>query len=270
VDKPSFEEYLGWHKEQLGDDLASPELSSKFEANITVLHNTVNSHPFMDALAKRLTVLTDSGVFQESSKAPELVLRKKTFASFANKLFRLNCLWNRSWPKNPREGWITYSTSFGMLDDLIRTMLICRYLDGPERISQEIIAAANDVGLKGDTAPKATDVGYYAWHTYIGMPAQVIVADKVIDISLSVEFQATTQLQAALRELTHKFYEQDRGAVSTARSQARWDYRSPRFRAEYLGHTLHLVDAMILELRLAQDADRDGDKGVKGSGAAGT
>ena len=91
VDKPSFDKYVIWHKEHLGDDLASPDLSAKFDANVTVLHNTVNSHPFIGLLAKRLAVLTDNGMFQDNSKVPELVLSKKTFASFANKLFRLNC-----------------------------------------------------------------------------------------------------------------------------------------------------------------------------------
>jgi hypothetical protein len=61
-------------------------------------------------------------------------------------------------------------------------------------------------------------------------------------------------LQSALRELTHKLYEVRRQKVEPTRAEARWDYASAQFRAEYLGHTLHLVDAMILELRNAQDA----------------
>ena len=219
----------------------------------------------MGLLAKRLALLTDSGVFQDNTKAPELVFSKKTFASFASKLFRLNCLWNRLWPKNPQGGWFTYPNSFGQIDDLVRTTLICRYLDGPERVSKEILAAAKDAGLDGNISPKATETGYYAWHAYVRMPAQVIVADKLSDVSISVEFQTTTQLQAALRELTHKFYEQDRVEPSIARPQSKWDYQSPRFRAEYLGHTLHLVDAMILELRLGQVAEKDVD--VRDQGA---
>jgi ppGpp synthetase/RelA/SpoT-type nucleotidyltranferase len=217
VSKPSNDGYIVWHRQQFGDDLVSADLAAKFDANITVLHNTVNSHPFMALLAKRLAVLSDSGVFQENSKVPELVLSKKTFPSFSNKLFRVNCLWNKSWPKNPLGGWISYSNAFGEVDDLIRTTLICRYLDGPERVSKEILAAARDAGLGGDASPRATETGYYAWHAYVKMPAQVIIEDKVTDVSLSIEFQTTTQLQAALRELTHKFYEKDRAKPSPCR-----------------------------------------------------
>jgi ppGpp synthetase/RelA/SpoT-type nucleotidyltranferase len=258
VRKPSYDKYIVWHRERLGDDLVSADLSAKFDANIALLHSTVNSHPFMALLAKRLAVLSDTGMFQENSKVPELVLSKKTFGSFSNKLFRVNCLWNRSWPENPQAGWINFSNAFGEIDDLIRTTLICRYLDGPELVSKEILAAAHDAGLGGDASPRATETGYYAWHAYVKVPAKVIIEDKVIDVHLAVEFQTTTQLQAALRELTHKFYEKDRAKPLVGRSQARWDYQSSRFRAEYLCHTLHLVDAMLVELRLAQEAENDG------------
>jgi hypothetical protein len=200
VRKPSYDKYIVWHREQFGDDLVSADLSAKFDANVALLHSTVNSHPFVAFLAKRLAVLIDTGMFQENAKVPELVLSKKAFGSFSDKLFRVNCLWNRSWPDKPQTGWINFSNAFGAIDDLIGTTLICRYLDGPEIVSNEIIAAAHDAGLLGGASPKATETGYYAWHVYVKVPAKVIIEDKVIDVLLSVEVQTTTQLQADLRD----------------------------------------------------------------------
>ena len=261
MSKLSFEEYLEWHTANIGDDLKSRELSAKYEANVTVLWSTVNAHPFIAILSKRLSALAAGGVFQSGSSATEVSFNRKPFASVTSKIFRLNCLWNRNWPQQLKGGWIGYASVFSMIDDLVRTTLVCKYLDGPEYVSNEIIAAAVEAGLTGKASARATETGYYAWHTYIQMPAQVIIADKLIDLTVNIEFQATTQLQAALRELTHKLYEKERGSPPTARVESRWDYQSPRFRAEYLGHTLHLVDAMILELRQVQD----GQKGETGT-----
>jgi ppGpp synthetase/RelA/SpoT-type nucleotidyltranferase len=250
--KLSYEEYLDWHRDTLAEDLRHPDLETKFTANTGVLVSTANAHKFLSILTTRLADLAGNGVFQNSAKAPDLLLYQKPLGSLINKLYRQNCLWNRSWSEPPKGGWITYQNCFTRIDDLIRTTLVCKYVDGPEIVATAIKEAAREAGLTARAGPRATDAGYYAWHTYVSIPARVIVADQVVEVLFQVEFQMPTLLQSVLRELTHRFYEQSRAAPAGDKTELRWDYDSHRFRAEYLGHTLHLVDAMVLELREAQ------------------
>jgi ppGpp synthetase/RelA/SpoT-type nucleotidyltranferase len=250
----TFEEYVAWHRETLGEDLISTDLSARNEAATGVLQSTAESHSFISSLASHLATLASEGVLQEATRPPDLVLVRKSFQSLSNKLFRKNCIWNRRWPNPPDKGWITYTNSFSRINDLIRTSIICRYLDGPQRVSEEISRIAEGLELAVSTQRVATDGGYYAWHCYVLMPATVIVSDTATNVDMNIEFQITTQLQSVLRELTHKIYEQDRGRPAARRSENRWEYQSTRFRSEYLGHTLHLVDAMIVELRETQKA----------------
>jgi ppGpp synthetase/RelA/SpoT-type nucleotidyltranferase len=209
----------------------------------------------MAAAAARLSTLLEAGVLQRTSETAQLILRQKPFESVVNKIYRLNCLWNRSWPEAPSKGWVTHDNCYVRLDDIIRGILTSRYLDGPEQVCREIVEAAKETGLEAWAAPKATDAGYYPWHAYVKMPAQIFIGGEVTDVAFIVEVQTVTLLQSALGDLTHKLYAQRRESTEPHRVKARWDYDSVQFRAEYLGHALHLVDAMIVELRNAQQAD---------------
>ncbi len=246
---PIYEDYLSWHTEKLGDELNNPDLALRYQANVTLLKSAVETHEFLSNLSKRLSALAINGVFQSDQKTPDLTLSLKPYDSVISKIYRINCLWNKSWPDEPQRGWVDYAKSYSEIDDLVRTTLVCRYLDGPEMVAREIAGAAEECGLKAYSSPRATDTGYYGWHVYVRMPHSILIGDRGVEIEAITEFQITTQLQSVLRELTHKFYEESRITPAIARTKSRWDFRSPRFRSEYLGHTLHLVDAMILELR---------------------
>ena len=259
--RPSYEDYLYWHKQELGDELESVDLSSRYQANVTLLKSSFETHSFMTALSEHFSTLAKQGLFQGSPKTPEIILALKPYPSLLNKLFRLNCLWNRSWPTSPQNGWICYNDLYSRVDDLVRTTIICKYLDGPEIVARNIEAAAKASGLDASCSPKATDTGYYGWHAYVRFPQKLMIGDKGVDLTAITEFQIITQLQAVLRDLTHRFYETARSSPTVARNQSRWNYTADSFRAEYLGHTLHLVDAMILELRDTQGLETEDRSG---------
>ncbi len=70
------------------------------------------------------------------------------------------------------------------------------------------------------------------------------------DVNLQVEIQLTTQLQEILYKITHKNYEVLRDQrIEGDRSAWKWEVKTNRFRAGYLGHTLHLLEAIIMDLR---------------------
>lgn len=70
-----------------------------------------------------------------------------------------------------------------------------------------------------------------------------------LDTEMMVEVQLTTQLQEVLYDLTHGLYEELRIKIEEPIAPWQWDYSSPRFKPSYMGHTLHMLEAIILEVR---------------------
>ena len=65
--------------------------------------------------------------------------------------------------------------------------------------------------------------------------------------------QITTQLQEVIRKLLHKHYESRRKRTTPDELKWQWDYKSDEFSANYLGHILHYIEGMIMEVRDKQE-----------------
>lgn len=186
-------------------------------------------------------------------RTPKLDWNKKPYESFVEKLFRLNCLENPDFPGPPKGGWCSLAKSFEVVDDIIRTTIIVAYADGPTFLAEKIGELAARLGLKFSLKDHAKDKGYYAQHFYMILPLSVsspTAADEYPELQVPVEIQITTELQGALREITHRLYEQERlqgGLAPDWKTQ----FRSGRFRAAYMAHSLRFIEAMIVELREA-------------------
>jgi ppGpp synthetase/RelA/SpoT-type nucleotidyltranferase len=178
----------------------------------------------------------------------------------------LNCNWNRIFPEEPRQGWTKSSNWFTTLDDLIRTTLVCRYLDGPEQVCKAIARKADEFKLVNEFGPRATDEGYYAFHCYVKIPVDLMVGDAgtIALTPVEIEIQVTTQLQEILSDLTHPFYRTRRIGPSRPPPLDRWDFSSIEFRASYLAHTLHLIEGMIVQLRNEAETESAAGKPPKG------
>ena len=97
---------------------------------------------------------------------------------------------------------------------------------------------------------EARQEGYYAAH--IGARREFEVPKLTWDTErrpISVELQITTQLQEVILQLTHKFYEERRQGGGGRDLAWQWDYSSEEFVGNYLGHILHYVEGMIMEVR---------------------
>jgi len=68
--------------------------------------------------------------------------------------------------------------------------------------------------------------------------------------TFQLEIQVTTQIKDVIKGLLHKYYEVSR---TTSRvpsiEEMSWNYRNEEFIATYLGHILHYVEGMIIEVR---------------------
>jgi hypothetical protein len=185
---------------------------------------------------------------------PELRLLGKPYKSAVEKSFRYNILDGR-FPDEPEGdeergipgGWLTPSNWFQILQDSVRTMIVCKYKDGPEYIADKLDKYAAGLGLGHRSGSREKDYGYYAFHFYVTFPCKL--SEKLVRTNVAIEIQITTQLQEALYQISHLQYERDRTSSSKPLKPWQWDFQSPRFKIGYLSHTLHFLEAILLETR---------------------
>src|SRR6266508_1830169 len=189
-----------------------------------------------------------------TSDPPELV--RKGFESFYLKTFRRNILETERWPEEPEGGWITPSDWFSRINDVIRTIFVVKYLDGVTFLSEKMrgLCEKNEIPCRVDF--EAREEGYYAAHLYMTQLVEIPKPDWDTErVPLSVEFQITTQLQDVIVRLTHEQYERRRVRIDPPSMKWQWDYESEEFIPNYLGHILHYLEGMIMEVRTHGRAD---------------
>lgn len=182
---------------------------------------------------------------------PEIQI--KPFDSFILKTYRKNILYNNKWPDAPSSnGWITPDNWYSRVNDTLRTIVEVKYLDGVKFLISKTDQLCKKKTLNFEQHLEARDEGYYAAHMYIGQKFEIpdIKWDTKI-ISTNVEIQITTQIQEVIRKLLHQYYEDNR--TKTIRKEKEkewaWNYQSDEFSANYLGHILHYLEGIIINLR---------------------
>ena len=180
---------------------------------------------------------------------PQLV--SKDTDSFALKVFRKNVLENRYFPEQPESGWYDSSNWFSRTNDIVRTCLVVRYLDGVEEVCKRTLGLAQEFGYELETSFEAREEGYYAAHMIL-LGFEFRVPSRNWDytgLAAPIELQVTTQVKDVIRDLTRRYYEARRLRPEIAGRKWQWDYRSDEFAANYLGHTLHYLEGTIMDIR---------------------
>ncbi len=178
----------------------------------------------------------------------------KTFDAFLLKTFRKNVLLNENWPGAPPSGWILPTNWFSQVNDVVRTLLVVKYLDGVEFLIEKIRKCCEDDKHDCSVVLEAREEGYYAAHLYTRREFEIPrITWDTEQVTVQVELQITTQLQEVIRKLLHRYYEERRRKAPLEESAKwQWNYKSDEFVANYLGHILHYVEGMIIEVREAQ------------------
>jgi ppGpp synthetase/RelA/SpoT-type nucleotidyltranferase len=254
--KPTKEEFMRWSDSKTcGTFTAS--IQQWYESSQSNLLSRIQDTDFFCSLSKELEAAaskyneaTNTKLFS-LNRRPEIAWNKKTYASFAEKIYRHNCLDNNNFPDPPVDGWITLENSYEKIDDIIRTTLVVAYADAPAFLSEKILQSAKTAGMKSYSKDHAKEKGYYAHHVYIDVPVPIASLTRAGDyreFQVPVEIQITTELQGALREITHVLYEKERLSGGPG---DRWkhEFDSERFRAAYMAHSLRFIEAMIVDLR---------------------
>jgi hypothetical protein len=181
------------------------------------------------------------------NRDPELLT--KPFESALLKSFRQNVLRNDRWPDEPIGGWVLPTNWFSKINDIARTVVAVKYLDGVKFLGEQTMALAARLGLESRIDFEAKEEGYYAGHLYVYQDVEVPRLTWDMERAhVSFEIQITTQLQEVIRLLLHKYYEERRGGPESD-TKWQWDYGSDQFVANYLGHILHYVEGMIMDVR---------------------
>jgi ppGpp synthetase/RelA/SpoT-type nucleotidyltranferase len=249
--KPIFEDFAEFSRSALKFDVEDKSLQNWINTNIETARSRIQQHDIVtfledlvasnQASLHRLPINIVSRDFQ---------LYVKGYSSIVSKLYRANVLHNRRFEKPPKGGWITPDNMFGKINDLVRSTIVCRYIDEPAKIAQQIMAKAAALGLKASSRAQTKDEGYYAHHVYVSIPTSLMNREwQEFSVPVVLEIQITTEMQHMLYELTHRFYDKERNlAPNDDEGSWKWDYRSARFSASYLSHTLHMLEGMILQL----------------------
>lgn len=180
-------------------------------------------------------------------KMPSLQI--KSYESFLEKTYRWNVLDNEFWPEEPQNGWLLPDNWLSRISDIVRTSFVVKYLDGVAFLVERLKVHCSECNLENIVDFEAKEEGYYAAHLNIHCNFEVPGFEYITEkIDSNVEIQVTTQLQDAYRRLSHKFYE-DKRKKPSHKERWQWDHESEEFSAYYLGHILHYVEGMIVEIR---------------------
>jgi len=181
----------------------------------------------------------------------------KSFDSFLLKSYRKNIIENNNFPVEPEFGWILPKNWFIKINDIVRTLFVVKYLDGVEFLIEKISSLSKNFNKECKVFYEAREEGYYAAHIYIIHGVEIPKMNWDTErINASIEIQITTQLQEVIRKLLHIYYEKRRKIMEIEDIKWQWNYKSDEFIANYLGHILHYVEGMIMEIREKQKGEK--------------
>lgn len=259
-EKPdTIKAYLKWLRQDHG--VSRTSLNFHYYTSVTgAISRTIKNSPFWQSLTSDFKRIGQDYYVKQGYDLfisdPPHILHIKPHDSFIKKTYRLNVLHNEKWDQCPTEGWILPGNWYSRINDVIRTYFVVKYLDGVKFLSDCVESHAAVFGLPYKVDYESKEEGYYAAHGYTALECEVPNEDwDTRRVTTTLEIQISTQLQDVIRSLLHKYYEDRRMKQIEEEIKWQWDYTSDEFSANYLGHILHYIEGMIMEIREKQKED---------------
>lgn len=255
--KPDFDDYLAECAKLFAPDGDITKAEKNFEFNMRAAHQAAIRSEAISLILQRLKEARAQYVegrpellFYPQNATDEFTLLTKPFNSAILKAYRGNVIFNKKYPSRPDRGWINVEDIYQEIDDLLRTRLVCKYMDGPQFVCNYLQDFCENNNIDHKLRDLSTEAGYYAWHFYLKIPVEIMQDRTVSTRQMWVEFQISTQLAEVITSLTHALYEERRvtGSASSG-TKWKWDAKSPMFRSAFLGHGLHLLEGLIQTLK---------------------
>lgn len=258
--KPKAEDYKKWLKDHHGIEINNI-IYNNYDTVTMKIKDQFEKSRFWNAIVTDFSKLDQEYLMR--SKGYYLFMDKnyptiyiKSFDSFLLKTYRKNILDNKNWPDEPAGGWILPGNWYSNINDIIRTLFVVKYLDGVDFLVRKLELYSEQYNLPHKVHLEAREEGYYAAHLYIKLKFEIPNIEwDTEQIDATIEIQVTTQLQDVIRRLLHKYYENNRVKIKK-NEDWQWNYKSDEFAANYLGHILHYVEGMIMEIRDEEKGDR--------------
>ena len=265
-DKPgTIGEYLDAVDDTLKVDLKAAE-ETRYEDVTRAAKKAIEKSLFWNSLCTTYSTFSDqykadTGYDLFTKPLPPDILIKP-YESLLDKSYRKNVLNNKKYPTMPDDGWLIPPSWFSKTNDIIRTSIAVKYLDGVNFLVAGLKTLAQNSGCEFRPEFEARPEGYYAAQTYIVIECEV--PSETFDtemISFPFEVEITTQLKDVIKRLLHHHYEKRRLAISNDDVSKiwQWDYESDEFAANYLGHILHYLEGMIMAVRTKQVRAGEGE-----------
>lgn len=247
-------QYPGWLKDKFDYDVSAGEV--EFAAVASRVLTSFTNSPFwkdlgaeIPSIHERFKLRTGYDLFYRP-EMPTLV--QKTFASFLDKTFRRNFIKPSADPTTAQ--WFDPDQWYEGIDDVVRTRFVVKYLDGVETFTAALGQLCEKHGRKYRSEFKCSDFGYYAAHFYLIESIDVpLLTGTIKTLRMWIELQVTTQLQEVLLTSLHKLYEKTRSTYAKDDVPWQWRYREDEFFTNYLGHMLHNIEGMIMEVRRREE-----------------
>lgn len=249
----TFEQHLSWLETEVPDEsLAAAR--NRFDSGSSMALLKIQDSQFWSSLLTNLLEWNDvyyrrTSGYQLFASSDQPTLVRKPFESLLDTAYRKNVVLNPNWPEPPEGGWMTQETWYEKANDIIRTTVVVKYMDGVDFFTTEATKLCESLNLGRTVDLEARAEGYYAAHFYVTQMIDIPRANwDTQSVPLKLEIQVTTQLQDAIRKLTHQGYV-SRRSIDKPAAQWQWDYKDANFAPNYLGHILHYVEGMIMEIR---------------------
>jgi len=134
------------------------------------------------------------------------------------------------------------------LNDLVRTRIPCKFLDGVEFLAGRLSDFGKGLGVHLERQWLGSLEGYFAQHVTFQAEVYYRFGGGATPTSITCEVQVGTDLSTRVWDAEHEIYE---GARDTPEEPAEWQWnpKDPRFVARELGHMIHLADGILVQLR---------------------
>ena len=273
-DKPTFENYEEWYYNQVLIDLDDSGTENWYNIVTDAGCQKLQEHPFWTALKDSLgdwnaTFVAEHEGYKllEIAQQPQRI-EKKPFRSAVNKSFRWNVRENSRWPEPPEilpstaptdtedrdsedpDMWYGPNNWLTDFPDVFRIRLIAEYFDGVPFLAEKIEELAmQTTSIPPDVRFRASPDGYHAAH--LGIYHKLETLDfpnkDSVELEVKLEIQIVTAIQESISKLLHNVYEEWR--LNGPPRDWEWDHESAAFSINYLGHTLHYLEGMIVNAR---------------------
>ena len=134
------------------------------------------------------------------------------------------------------------------LNDLVRTRVVCRYIDGVDFLAKKFTELGTKMNCSPILSREGKIEGYFAQHITLRHNVILRLAGYEQMATINCEIQLASELATRVWDASHPLYEDVR-VRGKAPADWQWQPTDPQFIANQLGHMIHLADGLLVHLR---------------------